>query len=240
LRSRSPSQRKESVSQDWRSPLSDNKTEAYARTLYNLETAFGMFSVNLDEALGMRRDGRLTKAYQILTVAPALCLRVTQPLAGVLRAMLLHARHFGTSPNLTALDAANFQNPRSQRVARLNGLFTRVLLTRRSQFTHKISALMELVEDLGRVYAASIEEMELGTVLRPDRNWEILDETHYDLNTCLRETVVLLKCFFQALPDEQLHGFLDTLQHQAVWSGTHVTVPVRHLAHRRLAAIKGQ
>ena len=32
-----------------------------------------MFSVTLDEAIGMRRAGRLQMAYQLLAVTPALC-----------------------------------------------------------------------------------------------------------------------------------------------------------------------
>jgi hypothetical protein len=44
-----------------------------------LEHSYSLFSVNLDEALGTRRSGRLSKAYQLLHVSPDLCHRLTCP-----------------------------------------------------------------------------------------------------------------------------------------------------------------
>ncbi|MGC1289649.1 MAG: hypothetical protein WA855_00080, partial [Candidatus Acidiferrales bacterium] len=38
-----------------------------------------------------------------------------------------------------------------------------------------------------------------------------LDELHYDVNTCLRETVVVLKSFILALPPKNLPLFEDDL-----------------------------
>ncbi len=238
----SSGKRSESVSLDWRAPLSQAKNQAYLLTLHRLETSYCMFSVNLDEAIGMRRGGRMNKAYQVLTVAPALCEKLTSPLLALLRAMTLHSRHFGTAPNLAALDPGNFQNSKCQRIARLNSVFSRVLLTRRSQFLHKISALAELVEDLGASFYESAEELGEGSIHTPDRCWELLDATHYDLNTCLREAVVLLKCFLLALPEKQLAEFQAKLRHETQPVRTSPRMPsfVRNLAHRRLAPLKGQ
>ena len=148
-----------------------------------------MFSVTLDEAIGMRRAGRLHMAYQLLAVTPALCSTLTCPLMSLLRAMTLHARHFGTTPSLASLDPHNFQRSKSQRVARS-------LLTRRSQFLHKISTQLELTEELGESFLTSVKE---------------LDASHYDRNTCLRESVVLRKCFLLARlisnwPSSRLHS----------------------------------
>jgi len=44
-----------SVSHNWRKPLAAEKARIYLHSLRTLETAYGMFSVNLDEAFGMRR-----------------------------------------------------------------------------------------------------------------------------------------------------------------------------------------
>ncbi|MGH9689357.1 MAG: hypothetical protein ACRD5K_20015, partial [Candidatus Acidiferrales bacterium] len=38
-----------------------------------------------------------------------------------------------------------------------------------------------------------------------------LDDLHYDFNTCLRETEVVLKSFLRALPAEQLSGLARDL-----------------------------
>ena len=37
--------------------------------------------------------------------------------------------------------------------------------------------------------------------------WKIVDAAHYDLNTCLRETIIMLKSFLHVLPDEELPSF---------------------------------
>jgi hypothetical protein len=234
--------RSESVSLDWRANLSPAKNHANVSILHRLETSYCMFSINLDEAIGMRRAGRVNKAYQLLSVAPALCEKLTFPLIGLLRAMTLHARHFGTAPNLSCLDPGNFQHTKSQRTARFSSVLSHVLLTRRSQFLHKISALSELVEDLGISFATAAEELEEGSIRNSDRYWELLDASHYDLNTCLREAVVLLKSFLLALPEKQLVDFQATyqLEVQPVRTSSRVLSFNRNLAHRRLATLKGQ
>lgn len=229
-----------SVSQDWRKPLSSDKSRTYLNSLRVLETAYAVFSVNLDEALGMRRYGRTVKAYQVLSVAPALCRRLASPLHSLLWAMLDHAKHFGTAPNLSPLDPDNFQNSRSQRVARLNELFSNVLLTRKSQFLHKISALSDLVDDLNSSFESTADELCEQHSLRPERDWELLDSVHYDLNTCLRETAVLFKSFLHALPDAQLSDFAANLHSRSSLIPVPPLAPARHLAHRRIAFLKGQ
>ena len=237
----SPTQvRTGSVSQDWRRPLSDDKFPTYVQHLRRLETAYAMFSVTLDESLGMHRNGRIMKAYQVLSVAPALCQRLTCPLESLLRSMLEHAKHFGTTPNLAPLDPENFQNSRSQRVARFNEVFSRILLTRKSQFLHKIHALMELVEELCQRFDATVEELTEGQTMQPERDWELLDAIHYDLNTCLRETAVVLKSFLHALPDSQLMAFQTTLETLAASTPLSPSGRARQLAHRRIAFLKGQ
>jgi hypothetical protein len=153
--------------------------------------------------------------------------------------MLEHAKHFGITPNLAPLDAKNFQHSRSQRVALFDDLLSRILLTRKSQFAHKISALADLVGELGSSFEAAAEELATGESVRPDGDWELLDSIHYDLNTCLREAVVLLKSFLHALPDLQLPDF-QTAVNEASASSASLAARARHLAHRRIAFLKGQ
>jgi hypothetical protein len=239
LRSRPASVPFASVSQDWRMPLKGIKSHTYICCLQHLESIYGMFSVNLDEALGLWRKRQGPKAYQVLSVAPALCDRLTQPLVGFLRTMLQHAKHFGIAPNFSPLDAENFQNWRSQRVALFNGLFSRVLLTRKSQFVHKISALADLVEELGESFESTATNLASGDSSHSDRDWELLDSIHYDLNTCLREAVVLFKSFLHALPEQQLAGFQEMLDRQAACTSSPRT-RAQNLAHRRIAFLKGQ
>ena len=232
--------RPSSVSQDWRKPLGSKKSDLYISCLQQLEIAYTMFSVSLDEALGLRRQGRFNQAQQALSLSPELCSRLATPLEGLLRTMLKHAKHFGVTPNLVPLNPDNFQSPRSQRVARFNELFSKVLLTRKSQFVNKMSTLEDLVEELDAGFVATAEDLLDGESIRPERDWEQLDAAHYDLNTCLRETAVLYKSFLHALPDEQLAKFQDALHTQCETVPSRAGARPRHLAHRRIAFLKGQ
>jgi hypothetical protein len=240
VRSRPLSMHSASVSQDWRKPLDAGKSSAYLHCVRRLETAYAMFSVNLDEAFGMRRIGRYSKASQVLTVAPALCGRFAQPLRSLLEVMLDHAKHFGIVPNLAPLDPQNFQNPRSRRAALLNELLSRILLTRKSQFFHKISTLGDLVEQLDLSYESTAAELASGDSPLPDQDWESLDSIHYDLNTCLRETIVVFKSFLHALPEPQLSAFQGAMDESCTSTVSPFFARARHLAHRRMAFLKGQ
>jgi len=199
-----------------------------------------MFSVNLDEAIGLRRNGRFSKAHQALSVTPALCKRLADPLLTLLRAMLVHAKDFRIIPNLSPLDPENFQRAKSRRAASFNGICSRIFLSKRSQFLHKISTLLELVENLNESFCHAAEELNDPSSVQPEREWELLDVSHYDLNTCLRESVVLLKCFLLALPEEQLLEFNAALNGTRLPSSSPLLAPKRHLAHRRMTLLKGQ
>jgi hypothetical protein len=154
--------------------------------------------------------------------------------------MLYHAKHFHITPSISPLDAENFQDAKNRRAAGINGLCSRLILSRRSQFLHKISTLLDLVEDIEKTFSSATSELRDSASLRPEREWTILDSSHYDINTCLRESIVLLKCFLQALPAEQVPEFAAALQKQPISPLCPVLVPKRHLAHRRMTLLKGQ
>jgi hypothetical protein len=232
--------RNPSVIQDWNSSLSTAQDESFFRAVRHLETAYRIWSVNLDEALGFRRMGRNSHAHDLLGISPALCDRLSHPLLGSLRAMQLHARHFGIAPNLAPLAAYNFQLAGSQRAARFNALFSKLLLTHRSQFQYKLSVLLELVTDLSISYIRLSSELNDDSSLEEDLDWKSLQAAHYDLNTCLRESIVLLKCFLIVLPDVQLVEFNLSLRHLMGDASCSYPAPVSNLAHRRMTLIKGQ
>ena len=240
MRSQTRQVRPGSVSQDWRKPLSSEKSDLYVRHLQNLEIAYMMFSVSLDEALGLQRLGRRSHAQEVLNLAPELCGRLSSPMTSLLGTMLMHARHFGIAPHLAPLKPENFQSPRSQRVALFNDLLSRVLFTKKSQFLSKISTLEDLVEDLEESFVATAKELVEEESLLPERDWELLDATHYDLNTCLRETAVVYKSFLHALPHEQLAEFQNSLRSRQEVVQEAALLRTRHLAHRRIAFLKGQ
>jgi hypothetical protein len=239
LRTRPAESEPGSVRNDWRTPLSQEKSIAYDQIVGRLETAYAMFSVSLDEALGMRRK-KPAVAARLLTVSPALCERLSGMLVAHLRAMLDHARHFGVTPNLALLDPTNFQSVKSQRVARFNSLFGKILLTRKSQFVTKIDILAELTEELSTGFQEAANRLIEENTGEGERNWELLDAVHYDLNTCLRETVVVLKSFLHALPERQLSQFRERVREQMSQTKPARAVRDVHLAHRRMTPLKGQ
>lgn len=88
------------MSLDWRTPLSEEKSRTFPHIAHQLEASYVMFSINLDERFGMRRGGPPVGG---LPVAPC-CSRSLwpsyRPMLNLLRAMLEHAKHFGTVPTL--------------------------------------------------------------------------------------------------------------------------------------------
>ena len=199
-----------------------------------------MFSINLDEAIGLRRSGYLNKAYLALSITPALCKRLSENVQLLLRAMLSYAKHTRIAPSIGPLNPDNFRHSRSRRAAGFNGLCSRLVLSQRSQFLHKTSTLLDLVDDLEKAFSAAASDLRDSTSLQPEREWNLLDASHYDINTCLRESIILLKCFLLALPPEQVPEFTAALQKRPAFSGSCVLLPKRHLAHRRMALLKGQ
>jgi len=87
---------------------------------------------------------------------------------------------------------------------------------------------------------ATAQELLEGESIQPERDWELLDAMHYDLNTCLREAAVLYKSFLHALPTEQFAEFENSLQNRYEAAQEEVGTRTRHLAHRRIAFLKGQ
>jgi hypothetical protein len=48
----------------------------------------------------------------------------------------------------------------------------------------------------------------------PSADWRAIDDAHFDLNTCLREAIVLLKSFLVVLPNDQLGLFQKSIDAQ--------------------------
>jgi hypothetical protein len=199
-----------------------------------------MFSVALDEALEHRQQGHLSKSYLAVCVTPDLATRLAGNLCAVLRALAGHAKHYGTIPVILPLDAENFLGAKEQRVARMSDLLSKVLLTQRSQFLHKINALEEMVSDLGRDFRIAVENLTIGGSARPGAEWEIIDAAHYDLNTCLRETIVLLKSFFVILENDQVVAFQRSVRTQIQAFEPPRSFGDRFMRARRMASVGGE
>ena len=236
-----PPSRGTSVKEDWRARLPEEKSKVFCAYVHALESTYGMLSVALNEALELRGAGRLAKSCQAVHVTPELCTRLTGPLVALIRILAEHARHYGTVPNTAPLDAANFQSLKGQRAARISGLLSRVLLSQRTQFLHKLGTLQEMVEDLGKDFCSRAQELSAGLSTAPASSWKVVDAAHYDLNTCLRETIVLFKSFLRALPEDQVGGFQKSVAESwGASSGETSSDSSTVLRHRRMAHIAGE
>ena len=229
-----------SVKDDWRAGLPKEKAQVFHEYVHELETIYCMLSVSLDEAIELRQLGLPGKSLQAVGITSELCKLLTQALVGLLRALSEHAKHYGTIPNAAPLDPANFQGQRGQRSARMSSLLNRVLLSHRLQFLHKVSTLEEMVDDLGKDFRNAADDLAQGISLNPKKIWAELDAGHYDLNTCLRESIVVFKSFLIALPDGQVGAFEDTVLQQSGPREAGLASPQRMIRHRRMTAIAGE
>ena len=231
--------RSASVQADWSAWLPENKNRLFLAFSGDFETSYTMLSVSLNEAISLRLEGRLAQSRQASMVLGELSSRLTRPLADMLRVLGSHARHFGTVPNFAPLDPTNFRGSRCQRAARMSSLLSYVLLTQRSQYLHKVDELQGMVENLEKDFCAAATEVAEGTSVQPAELWLELDLLHYDLNTCLRESIVVLKSFLLVLPDEELAGFEQAARARYIptQSGE---AGARAIGHRRQTPIAGK
>jgi hypothetical protein len=202
------------------------------------EACYMMFSVSLDEAMGLRDSGSLRKSFQIIDVTPALCSRLTDRLQALLCSLDQHAKCYGIVPSVAPLKTTDFQGTRGQRSARMSSMLNRVLLSQRAQFLSKISSLKDMVTELGSDFREAAEDLASGAPLDSRALWATLDHDHFDLNTCFRESMVLLKCFLRVLPDDQLLPFQKTVDAQM---NPRKPVPERRvIRHRRMPQFAGE
>jgi len=237
---RTPLVRGTSVDRDWRAWLPQEQEKLFRTHVQELESNYTMLSISLNEALELRRTQHIGLSLQAVCFSSELCLLLTGSLSGLLRALYEHAKHYGTIPNAAPLDSANFQGQKSQKSARFSNLLSHVLLSHRLQFLHKVSILGEMVEDLGTDYCLCAAGLSDEASPDPARMWELVDADHYDLNTCLREAIVLLKSFLLVLPADQLGAFQQTILEQSRPRRSEAHTRLQGIHHRRMTPIAGQ
>ncbi|HKW88347.1 MAG TPA: hypothetical protein VJN21_06295 [Candidatus Acidoferrales bacterium] len=170
------------------------------------EGAYTMLSVSLNESLSFRAQGALSHAHENLRVSAELVGRFAEPLLTACQVLESKGRNLATSPSVAPLSPANFRTHVARQTAGWDSILHRVLFGSHSRFAHKLQALQYSISTLAEEYSVAAEELGSGLQTRPDECWLELDSLHYDLNTCLRETLVLLKSFLRAAPDSAIEG----------------------------------
>jgi len=206
LRTRKLSDRR-TVREDWAALLPQEKLDLFKHIESSCEVCYAMSSISLNDGLGLLSRGSPVNARQCAANSAEFLQSVAARLLAVLEAMEKHGRHFGTLPVVRPLDSSCFRGRAAQTAASWNNLLHKVLLSDRSRFFYKLQTLAGVVEETAGEFFESAEELVEGTAAQPAAGWEALECLNYDLNTCLCETIVVLKSFFRALPDEELKPF---------------------------------
>jgi hypothetical protein len=196
-----------SVCEDWIAWLPAEKHRVFDTVRDQLEISYTILSVALNEALTLRTEGSLSHACEEVGVTWDLFDRLAARLLLVLRALHDQGRNMPAVPNVTPLTPENFRGALGQRLSRTSSILSHILFSSRSKFLHKLHSLSEIAEELALDFRKSAEEVAVGASVAPSLDWETLDTLHYDINTCLRESVVVLKSFLLPLPDDDLRAF---------------------------------
>ena len=86
----------------------------------------------------------------------------------------------------------------------------------------------------------AVDNLASGASLDAEVDWQVMDNAHYDINTCLRETTVLLKSFLLVLPDDQLGALQKTVRAQMRVSDPSISHGDPLIRARRMASVGGQ
>jgi hypothetical protein len=170
-----------------------------------------MMSVALDEALSLRARGELVCARQQVSMAADLLGRLSASLVSFCATIAARGRHIAELPAVEPLNTTFFRGNTGQSAASWNGILHHVLFGDRSRFFYKLRILSSTLEQLEREFSEAAGDVSKGLSVQPSDAWRKLDHLHYDFNTCLRETEVLLKSFLRSLPAEQLPALSSEL-----------------------------
>jgi hypothetical protein len=224
--------KRRTVLQDWRANLSRDKAELFISVRRELETSYSVFSVVLDEALAMRRQGRLGAARANAGISADLCGRFAADLESMLDALGRHARLFAISPAFTPLDLEEFQVEKTIQRARQHNRLSRVLFSRHFGFVHKIRTLNRMTSDLCEEYMEAVTAVVEGSNISPEHGWQRLLHLQNDLTTVFRESEILLKSFLVQLPGDGVQTFGNNISTALSTASA--------IADRRVAAFRRQ
>jgi hypothetical protein len=206
-RRRTPAVARHSVTEDWIAALPREKGQVYETTVRQWESSFAMMSVALDGALSLRARGELVCARQQVFVSADLLVRVADALIASCDALSARGRHLANLPLVEPLKTEFFRGETAQNAAHWNELLHHVLFANRSRFFQKLRILTDTVEHVVREFDETAEDLGQGLSIQPADSWKSLDCLHYDFNTCLCESEIILKSFLRGLPSEQLATF---------------------------------
>lgn len=199
------------MQEDWAAWLPQDKHQLYQSVVREWENAYAVLSVSLNEALSERAQGELAMAREDVEIAAAVVHRLADPLLAAYRTLEIRGRQLPAPPSVSPLNPGFFRGEIARQNAAWNQVLHRIVFGSRSRYLHKLRVLEMTVSTLADHFHETAEDIADGVQIHPQESWSALDELHYDLNTCLRESVVMLKSFLRALPDASLETFRKEL-----------------------------
>jgi hypothetical protein len=204
------------VTNDWMMALPREKSDIFDTVVRRWECTYAMMSVALDDSLSLRTRGELVCARQQVAVAGDLLGRLAHSLISFCEILSARGRRINRLPIVEPLNARFFRGNTGQSAASWNGILHHLLFRNRARFFHKLRILSETIEQLEREFLDAANDISKGLSVQPGDCWQTLDCLHYDFNTCLRETEVVLKSFLRSIPAEQLPALSSDLDAPAM------------------------
>jgi hypothetical protein len=199
------------VLDDWVAALPREKGELYQVVVQRWECSYAMMSVALDDALSLRACGELVCARQQVSIAAGLMERLAPSLISLCATLSMLGQKVVEFPVVEPMNSEFFRGNTARSAASWNGILHHVLFSSRSRFFHKLRILSQTLEHLVAEFEDAAGDIAKGLSVHPGDCWKRLDNVHYDFNTCLRESEVVLKSFLRMLPDEQLPALASEL-----------------------------
>lgn len=201
-----------SVEIDWRRELPEPQRYAFETYAKEFEAAYLMFSISLDEAISLHGSSYLSKSFQVVALTSELCASLATSMENMLRSLAEHCRDNGTNPTVAPLNQSDFSDVWSKLMASRSLILHHALPTRKAQFQNKIRSLRSMSRHAKQDFCAVAEALAIeGIVVDSSDSWAVMCKAHFDLNTCLRESFILLKCFLRVLPGVELQAFRENV-----------------------------
>jgi hypothetical protein len=175
------------------------------------ECSYAMLSVALDEAMSLRSAGELVCARQQVSIAAGLLARLAPSLISLCDTLSSRGQRVPRLPVVEPMNAEFFRGDTGQSAASWNQILHHVLFSARSRFFHKLRILSHTLATLEYEFEDAAGDISRNLATQPGDCWQRLDNLHYDFNTCLRESEVVLKSFLRILPDNQLTSLASEL-----------------------------
>jgi len=207
-----------SVEVDWFGALPETQLNAFRSYSKDAESLYSMFSISLDEAITQRNKGSKKKCIRLVTLSSDLCGRLAGCLDTLFYSMAEHCKEYGITPSFAPLRTEYFCGRPAKWSALRCCLLYRLPGLRQVKFLRKIHILRQVAACSNiEFHRAAISLASPSATIPLALSWAKVVDCHYDLNTCLRESLVMLKCSLRTLSANQLGSFqMRSLRHDSL------------------------